>query len=184
MSMRTKSVFDKKSIFDKKPKTKINFDKGLKSIDHEPLSFINFFSSKECAEYQLISKYYEKANSDDLKFLSKEFSTREYTTYNENKNNRLRVLIKETTGETLSDIELLDITKYRHNDKKGIQLFIRNNAELDIGEVYLIDLYHMVLPTEDKRFNQRKSNPLNHYNNRKSKVKHNVNLQAIKYHTK
>lgn len=182
--MQTKNAFRKTSIFDKRKISKIDFNKGLKSIDHEELYFINFFSSKECKEYKLLSSYYKKAIHNDTSFLENEFYNNEYSIHNIAKNNRLKELIKETTDENLNDIDLLNIVKYKNKKNNGIQLFIKYNSEYDIGEIYLIDLYHMVIPTEDKRLKQKRHNIQNHYNVRKKKVKHNVNLQTIKYFEK
>ena len=179
--MQQSNIFNKRrSLFDVKKVVGLNFSKGLNSIDLEQLNFTNYCSSKECKEYLKIKEFYDKVQNNKFKFLEKDFESSEYNKTNPQKNKRLITLIKTTINENIEDKDLNNIIKYKNRDEKGIQLFIKYSKELDSGELYLVDLYHFAIPTEDKRFNQRKKDTKQHYCRVKKKVKHNVNLSETK----
>ena len=165
----------------RKSSTKISFETALISIDDEVMCFINFLSSTECKDYILLKKYYDMSKIADFSFLDNDFFNAEFTTKNETKNSRLRSLILKTTNELLDDNQLTDIVKYKNKTKKGLQFFIKYDSDSDTGYVYLIDIYHMVIPTDhiEKNFHI-KSNPKQHYKRIKQKVKNKVNLNILK----
>ena len=184
MSTHKKNLFSKyqNNILKSNSKkvTKISFDKCLVSIDSELLSFTNFLSSNNCEKYKNIKRYYELSKKLNFSFLEKEFYSNEYTIGNDTKNKRLRSLILETTGELLNDIELTNIIKYKNKNDKELQFFIKYDSSADIGYVYLIDIYHMVIPT--KQIEKGKiipPDPKRHYKGISKKVKHKTNLSEI-----
>lgn len=179
--MQKGNVFNKRSSFlnKKKATTSIIFHKGLNSVDNEEMCFTNFCSSKECKDYKNVDSCYKKVLAKDFSFLDKEFTNKEYSVGNSSKNERLKKLIGLTLSKTISDSDLYNIVKYKNKNEKGFQLFIKYDSNSDVGEVYLIDLYHFVLPTEDKRFGQRRTDSKSHYQRVKKKVKKKVNLSSI-----
>lgn len=179
--MRQGNVFNNRNtLFNKKRKVGVSFLKGLNSIDLDDIHFTNFCSSKECNEYKMIKEYYERTLKHDYDFLEEDFVEREYTRFNKVKNERLAKLISLTINQDIATSDLIDIVKYKNRDKKGIQFFIKYSNSSDSGEVYLIDLHHMALPTENRSLGQKKPNSALYYSRVSRKVKHKVNLSEIK----
>ena len=179
--MQRGNVFNNRpSFLSRNPEpTSIIFHDCLNSIDSEDMCFTNFCSSKECKNYKNVDECYKKVLNQDFSFLDKEFTNTEYTMGNESKNERLKNLISLTLSKTINDNDLYNVVKYKNKTEKEFQLFIKYNPTADVGEVYLIDLYHFVLPTEDKRFGQRRTDNKSHYERMRRKVKNNVNLSCI-----
>ena len=182
--MQQGNVFNKKKsglLARSKSVSTINVNYSLNSIDKNELNFNNFLSSKECKEYLLLEKYFKRIQNGDISFLDKDFETNNYTTHNKEKNQRLKDLIFETSNTTLTDQDLLDVLKYKHKEKKGVQFFIKYDNSSNVGNIYLIDLYHMVIPTEQRvRDYIIKTPPKVLYRRILQKVKNRINLSELK----
>lgn len=176
------NVFDKKNSLFLKPKKSIplSFEKALNSIDNSKLYFTNYLSSKNCNAYREIKRFYIDSSNNNIEFLLKEFTNSEFTTANLIKNNRIRELIKLTTGKLLNDFDLQNLVKYKNKKDMGIQLFVMYDKETGSGIVYLIDLYHFALPTPHVQIGKTSINLEQEYNIRKNRVKHKMNLSEIR----
>lgn len=171
-SLKDKSV----NIIDNSlSKNKLNFSPALtKSIDESNYNFINFFSSNAASLYIEVKRIYDLSLNDDFD-IDKYFSSHDYHDSGKIKNTRLNQLIFTTNNNNLSEEDLLKLVKYKHRDTKykGFQLFIKD------GKVYLIDLYHLIIPTKDSRTTQRSSDSLQLYQRMQNKVKNKCCLSTI-----
>ena len=156
--------------------SRIFINDSLKSIDIADLKFINFLKSNLCQEYVLLSRYIEFINNNDFSFLEEDFYNSEFTTGVKSKNDRLKTLIFETSNTVLEDDDLINIVKYKNRTKKGLQLFIKYDNNCNAGRIYLIDLYHLVIPTEQRLPNGTvlKSDL------KKKEIKNNIDLSTLK----
>ena len=183
MNMQKGNQLANRNILLKRKKRGCNVDflQALNSIDDSNYNFINYLSSCNSKRYLLAKKYYEESLCGDDSFLIRDFGETNYTNGNEFKNEKIKSLIKQTSNKELSDIELTELLKYKCKSEKDFQLFIKYESELDKGIVYLIDLYHMVIPTDKYGKGYiKKSNPEKDYERIKNKVGHKANLSDIK----
>ena len=180
-TLKGNQLYNKNTILSLRKKTDvIDFEKGMNSIDVEEHNFINFLSSDGSNAYQIIEGYYIESLTGNYSFLDKDFKFEGYTNKNTFKNEKIKALIQKTSNTIFEDEDLIDLIKYKNKTEKGIQLFIKYDSESAKGIVYLIDLYHLVIPTDKVTKNYTvKSNPQKEYQRRKKKVKHNVNLSDI-----
>ena len=179
--LKGNQLYSKNSILSlRKSSNKIDFNLAMNSVDLEEYNFINFLSSNQCKEYLKVYGYYKESLKSNCSFLDKEFEFDPYTNLNSTKNEKLKKLIYETSSTVFNDFQLLDLIKYKNKKDKGIQFYIKYDKKTNKGNVYLIDLYHMVIPTEYRRKgNVLKTTPQTHYNSIRKKVKNNVNLSEM-----
>lgn len=157
-------------------------NESLKSIDEEELCFINYMKANSCDEYILLSRYISFINNNDFSFLDNEFDNSDFSTGVESKNNRIKDLIYKTSSIMITNNDLINLVKYKNKRKKGLQLFIIYDNTCNAGRIYLIDLYHMVIPTEQRLANGKvvPSNPKRLYEGMKKNVKNNVDLCTLR----
>jgi len=175
--MQKGNVFNKKNLFSK-AKVELSIEEALSSIDVTDEYFTNFISSKECETYLYIKKCYDRIKKGNYDFLEKEFIPKEYKIFNPDKNSRLRNFIFSTNGILFRDDELQQIIKYKNKEKRGIQFFVKYDSKSEKAIIYLIDLYHMVIPTENKQIGARITNKM-YYQRIKRKVEQKVNLKEV-----
>lgn len=178
--MQKDNIFNNKNLFLSKSKTTLSIDEALNSIDMEDDNFINFMSSKVCKEFLYIKKCYDRIKNGNYSFLEKEFKNREYETFDANKNSRLRNFIFYTNNQLFSDSELQKIIKYKNKENKAIQFFVKYDRKSDNATICLIDLYHLVMPTEYRQIGAKISTNT-HYLRIKKKVSKKTNLKEITY---
>lgn len=169
----------KNSYLEIKKKQKVDFSFALKSIDLEEDKFINFLSSDQNKLYSYLYEIYMLSLRDEL-LIDKYFTNKEYGNTNKIKNDRIKKFIYETNGIVLSDIELLDFVKYKHKEAKEFQLMVRYNQEKDIADVYLIDFYHLMIPTVNHQISQRNMDVTKYYERIKKKVGHKYDIAHLK----
>lgn len=148
----------------------IDFSFALKSIDIPDEKFMNFFTSNQTKIYLKLKNLYELSLKNEFN-IDKLFTDKEYSTTNQLKNNRLRKFIYETSHIIMNDIDLLGIIKYKNKEDNEFQLFIKYDLQQRKAFVYLIDIYHLAIPTEFRKINQRSKNTEEYYLKMKSRLK-------------
>lgn len=170
---------NKPSYLRKNIKQKVNFFPALKSIDIEEESFINFLSSNQNKLYQYLYEVYSSSIKDEL-IIDHFFTNKEYSNTNHTKNERIKKFIYETNKTVLTDIDLLEFVKYKHKKDNEFQLMVRYNSVTDSADVYLIDFYHLMIPTEYGQIGERKKDDVRHYERIKNKVGHKYDISSLK----
>lgn len=165
-----KSLFNRSFIKKPSMKDKIDFQYALKSIDVPDENFMNFFTSNQTKTYLYLQEIYDSSLKNQLN-IDKYFTNKEYSITNQRKNNRLKKFIYETSNTLMSDIDLLGIIKYKHREKKEFQIFLKYDIVQDKAFVYLIDIYHLVLPTEFDKMCQKRANAEQYYKKMKRNLK-------------
>ena len=165
-----KGLFNRSFI--KKPTQSdvIDFHYALKSIDIPEESFMKYFTSNQTKIYLYLQSIYNLSLENKLN-IDNFFTNKEYNITNQIKNNRLRKFIYETSNIILSDVDLLGMIKYKHRTETGFQIFLKYDINQNKAFVYLIDIYHLAIPTEFVQMHQKRKNPEKYYEKMKLRLK-------------
>lgn len=179
--LKGNQLYNRNSILSlRKSSTDIDFNVGMQSIDLAECNFTNYLSSSESKEYKKVKYYYDKSLAKNNDFLDTDFEFSGYTNKNTFKNEKIKKLIYETSNTVFSDMDLIDLIKYKNKSLNGVQFFIKYDKKTSKGIVYLIDLYHMAIHTDlFYRGSTIKTSDKEYYNRISKKVKHNVSLSNM-----
>lgn len=154
-----KDYFHEKSKYFDKPVKEIRFVHDY-SVKNDRLEFTNFFERKTSKRNTVIKEVINNCIKD-YKFFKKYFAGREVsqkTTADVRKKKRLHKIIALYDGFQANDDKLfkyapneLYIEKY--GEERGLQFVFEHRNE--IIYVYLIDLYHLAIPSEKNQKKER-----------------------------
>lgn len=118
--------------------------------------FTNYIKSYENKYYIVLDKIFEKLYNDNYNFLDEfeldEYEASEFTSQSK----RLKRIIKKANN-IKEEVELPAIHKFKPTRKQrkidkiydGIRLFVSEDDEQGIIELYLVDLYHLAIDSEN-----------------------------------
>lgn len=147
----------------------IDFSLALKSIDLPSYQFMNYFTSNQTKIYIELQKMYN-ASLDNHFQIDKYFTSKDYSALNALKNERIKRFIRETSNTNITNADLNELIKYKNKDNPNFQLFVKYNRNESKAHVYLIDIYHLVIPTANSKINRNRVNTEEYYSLLKSKL--------------